>query len=118
MTSEIVNFKLEDRRNRRVTSDIIDLLLFYKTGVGRPRDIVRKMRFVAETYCTYTYPCFFDSEESLASIIEKIRKTGEQHPACALLDELNDIFTASIQRIPRAVFIPPTMPRTRLISGS
>ena len=49
------------------------------------------MRFVAETYCTYTYPCFFDSEESLASIIEKIRKTGEQHPLAHSSMELNDI---------------------------
>jgi len=91
MTSEIVNFDLEDPRNRRVASEIVDLLFFYKTGVGRPRDIVTKMRFVAETYCTYTYPGFFDSEETLESIIEKIRTTGEQHPACALLDELNEI---------------------------
>ena len=91
MTSEIVQFDLEDPRNRRVASEIIDLLFFYKTGVGRPRDIVKKMRFVMETYCTCTYPGFFDSDDSLSSIVEKIRNTGEQHPACALLDELDDI---------------------------
>ena len=56
-----------------------------------PREIVTKMRFVVETYCTYTYPSFFDSDDSLASIIEKIRTTGEQHPACALLDALDAI---------------------------
>ena len=49
------------------------------------------MRFVVETYCTYTYPTFFDSDDSLASIIAKIRTTGEQHPACELLDELDAI---------------------------
>jgi hypothetical protein len=70
-------------------------LYFYKTGEGRPQDIVTKMRFVVETYCTYTYPSFFDSDDSLASIIEKIRTTGEQHPACELLDELDAIHAFS-----------------------
>jgi hypothetical protein len=46
---------------------------------------------VIETYCTYTYPAYFDSNDSLSSIIDKIRNTGEQHPACALLDELDCI---------------------------
>jgi hypothetical protein len=91
VTSGIVQFDLEDPNNRRVASEIIDLLFFYKTKVGRPRDIVTKMRFVVETYCTFTYPGFFDSNDTLSSIVEKIRNTGEQHPACALLDEFDDI---------------------------
>ena len=95
MTSEIVRFDLNDPRNRRVASEIVDLLLFYKTGVGRPRDIVTKMRFVLETYCTFTYPSFFGSDDTLSSIVEKIRNAGKQHPACALLDELDDIHNFS-----------------------
>jgi hypothetical protein len=91
MTSEIVQLDLEDSRKARVASEIIDLLYFYKTGVGEPRDIVAKMHFIIETYCTLTYPGFFGSDDTLSSIIEKIRNTGEQHPACALLDELDDI---------------------------
>jgi hypothetical protein len=90
VTSEIVQLELEDPRKARVASDIIDLLYFYKTGLGR-QDIVAKMRFVIETYCTWTYPGFFGSDDTLSSIVEKIRNTGEQHPACALLDELDDI---------------------------
>jgi hypothetical protein len=95
MNSEIVQFDLEDPSNRRVASEIIDLLFFYRTGVGSPRDIVTKMRFVIETYCTLTYPGFFDSADTLSSIVEKIRNIGEQHPACALLDELDDIHNYS-----------------------
>ena len=95
MTSEIVRFDLNDPRNRRVASEIVDLLLFYKTNVGRPRDIVTKMRFVLETYCTFTYPSFFGSDDTLSSIVEKIRNAGKQHPACALLDELDDIHNYS-----------------------
>ena len=73
MTSEIVQFDLEDPRNRRVASEIIDLLFFYKTGIGRPRDIVKKMRSIIETYSTCSYPAFFDSDDTLSSIVEKIR---------------------------------------------
>jgi hypothetical protein len=49
------------------------------------------MRFIIESYCTLVHPGLCGSDDTLSSIIEKIRKTGEQHPACALLDELDDI---------------------------
>jgi hypothetical protein len=91
MMSDVVHCELEDSREHRVASEIIELLYFYKTGEGRPREMVAKMRFVVEAYCTLTYPEFFGSDDTLSSIIEKIRNTGEQHPACALLDELDDI---------------------------
>jgi hypothetical protein len=91
VVSDVVQHELEDSREHRVAAEIIDLLYFYKTGEGRPREMVAKMRFVVETYCTLTYPEFFGSDDTLSSIIEKIRNTGEQHPACALLDELDDI---------------------------
>jgi hypothetical protein len=93
--SEIVQFDLEDPCNRRVASEIVDLVLFYKTGVGRPQEIITKMRFVVETYCTFTYPSYFDSDDTLSRIVEKIRNAAEQHPACALLDELDDIHNYS-----------------------
>jgi hypothetical protein len=86
---------LEDPYKFRVASEIVDLLSFCNTGAGRPRDIVRKMRIVIETYCTATYPDSFDSDDTLMSIVAKIRTTGEQHPACALLDELDDIHNYS-----------------------
>jgi hypothetical protein len=98
VTSEIVQLDFENPRRRRVASEIIDILYFYKTGVGRPRDIITKMRFVIETYCTFTHPDFLDSDDSLSSIVEKFRDTGEQHPACALLDELDDIHDYSPDR--------------------
>jgi hypothetical protein len=73
VNSEIVQFDLDDPRNRRVASEIIDLLLFYRTRVGCPRDIITKMRFLIETYCTFTYPGFFDSDDTPSNIVEKIR---------------------------------------------
>jgi hypothetical protein len=95
MTSEIPQLDLDDPRRLRVRCDVIDLLYFYKTGVGQPEDIVTKMRFVIETYCTFTFPGFFDSDDTLSSIAEKIRIAGEQHPACALLDEIDQIHAYS-----------------------
>jgi len=95
MTSEVVQLELGDPRKARVAEDVIGLLYFYKTGLGGSRDVVTKMRFVIETYCTWTYPDLFGSDDTLSSIIEKIRTTGEQHPACALLDELDEIHAYS-----------------------
>jgi len=89
VTSEI-ELDLEESCRDRVASEVIDLLYFYKIGVGRPREIVAKMRFVIETYCTFTYSCLFDSDDSLSSVVEEFRDTGEQHPACSLLDELDN----------------------------
>ncbi len=91
MTSEIVQLDLEEPRKGRIVSKVVDLLYFYKIGVGRPRDIATKMRSVVETYCTFANSGRFDSEDSLSSIVEKFRDIGEQHPACALLDELDEI---------------------------
>jgi hypothetical protein len=95
MTSETLQLEPDDPRKLRVRCDVIDLLYFYKTGVGQPQDIVTKMRFVIETYCTFTFPGFFDSDDTLSSIAEKIRSAGEQHPACALLDEIDEIHAYS-----------------------
>jgi hypothetical protein len=91
VTSEIVQLDLEEPRKGRIASQIIDLLYFYKIGVGRPRDIATKMRSVIETYCTFAHSGRFDSEDTLSGIVEKFRDTGEQQPACALLDELDDL---------------------------
>lgn len=86
---------LEDPYKFRVAAEIVDLFEFYQTGAGTPRDVVRKMRIVIEAYCTATYPDFFDTDDTLTSIVAKIRGTGQQHPACALLDELDAIHAYS-----------------------
>ena len=93
--SEHLQSDLEDPYRFRVAAEIVDLLSFYNTGAGTPNDIVRKMRIVVEAYCTATYPGFFDSDDTLMKIVAKIRATGEQHPACALLDELDEIHAFS-----------------------
>jgi len=91
VTSEIVQLDVEEPRKGRIASQIIDLLYFYKIGVGRPRDIAAKMRCVIEDYCTFTRSAPSDSEDSLLGVVEKFCETGDQNLACALLDELDDI---------------------------
>jgi hypothetical protein len=91
MTSVEIEIDNDNSRRSRVASEVLVLQAFSNTGVGSPLDIIKKMRFVIETYCTLTFPGFFDIHDTLWSIVEKIRKTGEQHPACALLDELDEI---------------------------
>ena len=95
LMSEHMQADVEDPYKFRVAAEIVDLLSFYNTGTGEPHDVVRKMRIVVEAYCTATYPGFFDLEDTLASIVAKIRGSGEQHPACALLDELDEIHAFS-----------------------
>jgi wobble nucleotide-excising tRNase len=75
----------------RAASDMDDLQGYVTSGAGKDRDIVRKMRIVLETYCRSTYSGSFAPDELLGEMIEKIRKTGDQHPAWALMDEIEQI---------------------------
>jgi hypothetical protein len=65
-----------------------DLQAFVTTGAGKDRDIIRKMRVVLETHCRSTYPGSFEPGDLLGGMVEKIKKAGDQHPAWALVEEL------------------------------
>jgi wobble nucleotide-excising tRNase len=75
----------------RAASDMDDLQAYVTTGAGKTRDTIRKMRIVLETYCRSTYPVSFAPDDLLGEIVEKIRRTGDQHPAWALMTELDHI---------------------------
>jgi hypothetical protein len=76
----------------RTATDIDDLLSYITTGAGAPLDLIRKMRAVLETHCWTTYPaCFQAGQDWLGEIVRKIREGGDQHPARALYDELDQI---------------------------
>ncbi len=101
MKPQVERFELNDACDKRLALQIDDLLAFYQTGIGEPSEIVTEMRSVIETYCTVTYADFFDSKDTLRSIVEKIRNGGDQHPACALLDELDQIHEYSQDHLDR-----------------
>ncbi len=101
MKPKFERFDFDDASDKRVALQIEDLLAFYRTGIGEPPEIVTEMRSVIETYCTVTFAGFFNSKDTLRSIVEKIRNGGDQHPACALLDELDQIHEYSQDHLDR-----------------
>lgn len=89
--SKIGPCNLEEACRGRVASEIDDLLSFYNTGAGKAHDVAKKMRVVLETFCRSAYPNCFDANDMLGEIVGKIRSGGDQHPAFALLDDLDQI---------------------------
>lgn len=75
----------------RTATDIDDLQAFMATGAGGLLDLVRKCRVVLETYCKTTYPTAFAANDWLGDIVGMIRAGGDEHPAHALYDELDQI---------------------------
>jgi hypothetical protein len=82
---------LDEACRGRAASDMDDLQAYITTGAGKDRDIIRKMRIVLETHCRSTYSGSFAPDDRLGSMVEKIKKAGDQHPAWALMDELEQI---------------------------
>ena len=88
---KIMPCDLDDACRGRAASDMDDLQAYITTGAGKERDIIRKMRIVLETHCRSMYPGSFTSDDLLGGMVEKIKKAGDQHPAWALMDELEQI---------------------------
>jgi wobble nucleotide-excising tRNase len=90
---KIMPFDLEDACKGRAASEMDDLIAYVTSGAGKPRDIIKKMRIVLETYCRAAYPGSFAAADWLGAILEKIQAGGDAHPAHALyadLDLIND----------------------------
>jgi wobble nucleotide-excising tRNase len=88
---KILPCDLDEACRGRAASDLDDLQAHVTTGAGKDRDIVRKMRVVLETYCRSTYSGSFEPDDRLGGMVEKIKKAGDQHPAWALVEELEQI---------------------------
>jgi wobble nucleotide-excising tRNase len=88
---KIMPCNLDEATRGRAASDLDDLQAYITTGAGKDRDIVRKMRIVLETYCRSTYSGSFEPDDRLGGMVEKIKKAGNQHPALALVEELDQI---------------------------
>ena len=89
--SKISEIDLERICQGRTATDIDDLQAFMATGAGGLLDLIRKCRVVLETYGKTTYPASFAANDWLGEIVRKIREGGDQHPAHALYDELDQI---------------------------
>ena len=90
--TKITEVDLENACRGRMAGDIDDLLTYLDRGVGEPRDVIRKMRGVLETYCWNNYSSSFEAEQDwLGDIAKKIREGGNLHPAQHLYDDLEEI---------------------------
>jgi wobble nucleotide-excising tRNase len=88
---KIIACDLDEACRGRAASEIDDLQSYMATGAGKDRDIIKKMRIVLETHCRSTYAGSFAPDDRLGSMVEKIKKAGDQHPAWAIVDELEQI---------------------------
>lgn len=95
--TKITPIDLEKACEGRTKGDVDDLQTYLTTGAGVRIDIIRKMRVVLETHCRTTYPACFVAMDNLGNIVRKIRDDGEDHPANALYEELNQINDYTIQ---------------------
>jgi wobble nucleotide-excising tRNase len=88
---KIMPCDLDEACRGRAASEMDDLQAYVATGAGKDRDMIRKMRIILETYCRSTYPGSFVPDDRLGGMVEKIKRAGDQHPAWALADELEQI---------------------------
>jgi wobble nucleotide-excising tRNase len=95
--TKIVAFDLDDACQGRAASEMDDLIAYQASGAGKPRDMIKKIRIVLETYCRATYPIHFTGDDNLGDIVGKIRAGGEAHPAWPLHDSLEVIDDYSAQ---------------------
>jgi wobble nucleotide-excising tRNase len=89
--SKIMVMDLERACQGRTATEIDDLQTYLTTGAGALIDIIKKMRVVLETHCITTYPASFVPGDWLGDIVRKTRERGDEHPAHALYDELDQI---------------------------
>jgi hypothetical protein len=89
--TKIMPIDIEQACRGRTATDIDDLQAFLSTGAGGRLDIIRKMRVVLEAYCRTTWPASFSATDWLGEMVGKIREGGQNHPAQALYDELDQI---------------------------
>ena len=87
--SKILEFDIEKACRGRTRTDIDDLVAFYRTRVGQPVDIVRKMRTVLEAHLSITYLSCFQEAQWLGDMIKEIREAGPSHPAYPLYEDLD-----------------------------
>jgi wobble nucleotide-excising tRNase len=89
--SKIGQFDLEEACRGRANAELDDLLAFRATRRGDPREVIKKLRVVLETYFRMAYAGSFGPADNCGEILRKIREGGEQHPAHACYEHLERI---------------------------
>jgi len=87
----VSEWDIEVTTQAQFLADRQELVDYYNSAEGRPRDVVNKIRPVLETYCRNIYPSQFTSADNLGAIIAKIRAAGATLPLAAILDDLETL---------------------------
>jgi wobble nucleotide-excising tRNase len=91
--SKLIAVDLDAVCTGRAASELNDLLAFRGSGVGNPRDIIKKLRIVLEDYHRSSFPGCFAPLDNLGDIIRKTREGGADHPVAPglpMLTRIND----------------------------
>ena len=92
----IVKWDIEATTQSAYKADRQALTDFYHEGIGKPRDVVQKIRPILETYTKVLAGDTVADADTLGNIVKKIRTSGSEHqlyPLCEELDNLN-IYTS------------------------
>jgi wobble nucleotide-excising tRNase len=84
----VSKWDIEVAAQGQFAADLKALTGYYNSGEGHPRDVVKKIRPVLESYFRNLYPTQFTPADSLGAIIAKIRDAAQAHPLTAILDDL------------------------------
>ncbi len=105
----VSEWDIEEATQAQFLGDRQALTDYYTSVEGHPRDVVKKIRPVLETYCRNLYPSKFTPADNLGATIAKIRGAGPAHPLAQILDDLeilNDYTTPYAHGQPDAATAP------------
>ena len=89
--TSIVAWDIERAVQARYLADLGTLQRFFSDGEGEPRDVIQKMRPALEAYCRNLFPTQFGEQETMGSIVGKIRDGGAAHPLSGIVDDLDEL---------------------------
>ena len=87
----VAEWDIEKAVQARYRADIDVLQGHYALGEGEPRDVIQKIRPVLEGYCRNLYPAQFTDQDSLGTMVGKIRAANAAHPLHAIVDHLEEL---------------------------
>jgi wobble nucleotide-excising tRNase len=87
----IAEWDIERALQARYRADLETLQRFFSLSEGDQRDVIQKIRPVLEGYCRTLYPTQFGEQETMGSIVGKIREAGTAHPLHPIVDDLDEL---------------------------
>jgi wobble nucleotide-excising tRNase len=87
----IASWDIEKAVQARYRADLDTLQRFLSLGQGNPMDVIQKLRPVLEAFCSTLYPTQFGEQETLGSIVGKIRTSGAAHPLSSVVEDFDEL---------------------------